>query len=306
MTSPGPFVEILGRLAYAFSQVQPFLPTYLHLLLSALFPIFAGSHASLSRPPSAAKPDKGAKDEKDEQDEDSDEEEKDHQMEGLSPVDAIMLPVLAGSTLAGLYFLIKWLEDPALLNKILNWYFSLFGVLSVGKLIRDTFEVTHSLIFPKSYVAGGLRYHVNSKKRLAVPVDANARTVQPRSSPLPGVLSRVSLGPRAMNVLWSLRDLPKHKLLFKLYVRRIVAAKASLGPLGALSFFIALGFVLYFNLVDKPWWLTNLMGFGFAYSALQVLSPTTFPTGSLILGALFFYDIYFVFFTYVLLLFIDV
>ena len=43
----------------------------------------------------------------------------------------------------------------------------------------------------------------------------------------------------------------------------------------------------------------NLIGFGFCYGTLQLMSPTTFWTGSLILGGLFIYDIIMVFYTYV-------
>jgi len=49
--------------------------------------------------------------------------------------------------------------------------------------------------------------------------------------------------------------------------------------------------------MNSPWWLTNFFGFSFSYGALQFMSPSTFWTGTLILGSLFFYDIYFVFFT---------
>jgi len=77
---------------------------YLHLILAALFPIYAGSHASLRCPPSAAAPT---------QDDDGEEIEVAPPVEGLQPSDAIVFPVLAGTVLAGLYYIIKWLEDPA-------------------------------------------------------------------------------------------------------------------------------------------------------------------------------------------------
>ncbi|KAI7115658.1 peptidase A22B, signal peptide peptidase [Hortaea werneckii] len=60
---------------------------------------------------------------------------------------------------------------------------------------------------------------------------------------------------------------------------------------------LGLGSILYSNLVGKPWYLINLQGFAVCYSALQFMSPTSFTTGSLILSGLFFYDIWAVFFT---------
>lgn len=138
----------LGWLAFEFARVQPLLPTYSHLLLSALFPIFAGSYASLSRPSSAAKPSQKRKKLEVDDEDDADEEEEEVKMEGLSPTDAIMFPLLAGATLTGLYFLIKWLQDPALLNKILNWYFAGFSVFSVSRLVSDGLDVLHSYLSP--------------------------------------------------------------------------------------------------------------------------------------------------------------
>jgi minor histocompatibility antigen H13 len=47
----------------------------------------------------------------------------------------------------------------------------------------------------------------------------------------------------------------------------------------------------------KTWWLANLLAFGYCYGALQLMSPTTFWTGSLILIGLFVYDVVMVFYT---------
>lgn len=287
--------EAAGWLAYHFDRIQPFLPTYTHLLLSALFPIYAGAHASLSRPSSAAKPIK--QESKVDQDAAEDEEDDEiiQKMEGLSPSDAIVFPLLSGATLAGLYFVIKWLEDPALLNKILNWYFATFSILSVARLVSDGLDVLHSLLFPHDYVDGGVLFHVNPKSRTAIPVDSSIKLI--RHSPLPGPFSRLLLPSIIIDCFWFLVTVPNRKLRIELAVRKIFKVDFKLGVHGIEGICVGIVTVLYYNFVDKPWYLTNLMGFGFAYGALQLLSPTTFWTASLILSALFFYDIYFVFFT---------
>ena len=292
-------VRILERATAEFTQVKPLLPTYVHLLASALFPIYTGAHASLSRPSSAAKPTKRKQtrtDDPDESSEDEDEEEA-HKMEGMSPTDAILMPIMAGTTLAGLYFLIKWLEDPALLNKALNAYFALFGIFSVSRLITDALDIGQSIIFPRRYALDGALYHVHGRKKQAIPVAGNVDGKEAILSPLPGFLARIPLAHSFREFLWSDRAMPGNKWTLKLYLHRVIAGKVRIGPHGITGFILSLAAVLYFNFVDKPWFLTNLMGFGFSYSALQLMSPTTFATGSLILGALFFYDIYFVFFT---------
>ncbi|KAF2839897.1 hypothetical protein M501DRAFT_933269 [Patellaria atrata CBS 101060] len=300
MAEPGPITELLGRLAFEFAEIQPLIPTYIHLILSALFPIYVGAHASLSRPASAAKPIKNEKKDIDHEESEDEETETAQKMEGLSPTDALMMPLFAGCTLAGLYFLLKWLQDPTLLNKILNWYFAIFGLASVGKLLTDGMDVVHSLIFPRVYVDSGILWKARASEKKMIPDNVDQVKEEgksPRNTPLPGFLAYIPLSKRLTNLLWSVRELPKQKWSIRTYIHRLVFFKVRLGIHGILGLFTGLGVVAYFNFVDKPWYLTNLMGFAFAYGALQLLSPTTFGTGSLILAALFFYDIYFVFYT---------
>ncbi|MCJ1289086.1 hypothetical protein MMC34_000618 [Xylographa carneopallida] len=308
MPLPSPALELLGQMVYQFTLIRPYIPTYIHLIISALFPIYAGSHASLSRPSSAAKPPrrktKSTKEQTDhEDDEDGGETgEQSQRMEGLAPSDAILYPVLTGCVLAGLYFLIKWLKDPAILNKILNWYLSVFGVLSIAKLLSDCMTTAISYGFPTKYYESRSIWEIHGKQRYASTRDSDIgrkSVLKPRKSPLPGLASRLPLPAYIMKALWNFRDFLTQPLyILEAYIYGVLErTRIPVGPQGLTSFFIAVASVLYFNLVDKPWWLTNLLGFSFSYSALQLMSPTTFWTGTLVLTSLFFYDIYFVFFT---------
>ncbi|KAF3033668.1 hypothetical protein E8E12_000441 [Didymella heteroderae] len=301
--------QTFERMAYELALARPMLPTYLHLIASALFPIYTGAHASLSRPSTAAKPSTKKKKrdalhrrgsdtgDDDESSDDEEEEEEQHNMEGLSPKDAILMPLFAGIALSGLYFLLKWMNDPTLLNKILNAYFAIFGVFSVSKLITDVLDIGHSIIFPRRHVINGTLYHVNGKEKKAIPVAGNTQGRKALSTPLPGFLASTPLNNKLRNMVWDDRAMPSNKWSLKLYLHRALAAKFKIGAHGIVGALTGLCVVAYFNFVDKPWYLTNLLGFGFSYGALQLMSPTTFATGSLILGALFFYDIYFVFYT---------
>lgn len=102
-----PVAELLGQAIYQFTLLKPLLPTYGHLLVSAIFPIYVGAHASLSRPSSTAKPPKKDKKKGGHETDDEDEDEEDQgsipKMEGLEPSDALMFPLTAGLTLGGLY-----------------------------------------------------------------------------------------------------------------------------------------------------------------------------------------------------------
>lgn len=288
-----PLAEVLGQALYHFDRMKPLLPTYGHLLVSALFPIWIGAHASLSRPSSAAKPPKKKDEDKevDTEDEDDEDQGPTQKMEGLEPSDALMFPLTAGLTLGGLYLVIKWLEDPAILNKILSFYFSQMGLFFAVAFLKDALLILRSIVFPRYYRSGGKVWRAKPSQRV-FQADGQAR-----HSPLPGILGRIPLPGKISALLWASRNASYQRLKLRLHVRGIIDGKGLVGLLDLFSGIFALGAVGYFAFVTKPWWLTNFLGFSFSYGALQFMSPSTFWTGSLILGSLFFYDIYFVFFT---------
>ncbi|KAL9128146.1 MAG: hypothetical protein Q9217_003120 [Psora testacea] len=284
--------DTLQAIGYHAALARPLLPTYSLLIFSAIIPIYTGSHASLKRPSSAAKPPKRRKS-WDSEDED-DEAEAIPTMEGLSPLDAIFLPLVAGSSLAGLYLLIRWLEDPALLSKLLNWYFSLFGVVALAKLGANTMDLLHDLAFPKIYHLRGQTWEARPRDRKVVSVSGSHKE---RTSPWPGFLSILPL-PRFFNqAVWNFRDLATRKLHVRAHLRSIMHANFKIGLYGIVSALLAVAIQLYANLIYTSWYINNLSAFAFVYSTLQILSPTTSWTATLILGALFAYDIYFVFYT---------
>lgn len=118
-----PFLQAVGKCAAFIYDERDLLQMYLHMMLSALFPIVVGAHASLVRPPSAAPPEKDISEE-DETDELEDVVRPKSEPDGLTPSDAILFPVAAGATLTVLYFIIKWTKDARILNKVLGYYFS--------------------------------------------------------------------------------------------------------------------------------------------------------------------------------------
>ena len=217
-------------------------------------------------------------------------------MEGMSNKDAIVLPVTAGLVLMGLYFLIKW-YGADLINLVLGWYFAGIGVFSVAKLINDAATFAIGFLFPVWYQDAGRLWRVAQSERRAIPHNDAAAHETSRSSPLPGLLGRVPLPAILSEVYWQIRGAAKQKLSVKAYVATLLDFRANVTLINLLSFAFGLGTIIYVNTVSKPWFLTNLQGFAVSYSALQLMSPTTFTTGSLILGALFCYDIWAVFFT---------
>jgi minor histocompatibility antigen H13 len=298
MEEVSPFAEFLGHLCYHFRLVKPFLPVYGHILVSALFPIYVGAHASLSRPSSAAKPPSEDDDEKDS--EEGEGQNRRQKIESLEPTDALMFPLMAGLTLSMLYLLLKWLGDPAILNKVMSFYFSQMGIYFMGIFLKDSLQVLRSFIFPRQYQQGGKIWDADQSQRVfttCVQSGPSSKATETRRSPLPGVLGRFPLPAPIRSMLWFYRNLAYQQVKFQTHVRGVQKAKVLLGLFDVVSVVSALSATAYFTFVGKPWWLTNLLGFSFCYNTLQLLTPSTFWTGTLLLGSLFFYDIYFVFYT---------
>ncbi len=283
----------------------------LHLLLAALFPIYIGSHASLRCPPSASdpakKPSTTLKSLDTEDDDELDEIEAENAVEGLTPSDAILFPVIASITLAGLYFLIKWLNDPALLNKILGYYFSLLGIFGVGKLAGDALNVGTTFIFPSVWSSGTEVYFVDpllSQQFINGPTSKGTniaplhRKFTERTTPFPGILSNLKLSKKSNRGVWAIRALFTDHWIFRAYVHGLLKMKTRVRLNDVIGFLMGVAAIVLYNTSGKVWWLTNLMGFGFCYGTLQLMSPTTFWTGSLVLAGLFVYDIVMVFYTY--------
>lgn len=293
MASANDLTEMLAQASMQFVKVRPMLPMYLHLIVSALFPIYTGAHASLSRPSSAAKPEKKPKTKDDEEEEEEDQEDKVQEMEGLTNRDAIILPITAGIVLAGLYFLIKR-YGADLINLIMGWYFSGVSVFSVTKLVNDGLNVLLTFVFPRYYAQNGHVWRIDDRQRVGVLQSpcGGSEEGQTIFAPMASILPD-----RCKPMIWELRRGCKQKYTVKAYVLAILDLSMNVTIVNVVATFFAVGTVIYVNTVSKPWFLTNLQGFAVSYSALQLLSPTTFATGSLVLAALFFYDIWAVFFT---------
>ncbi|KAG0645272.1 Intramembrane protease 1 [Hyphodiscus hymeniophilus] len=292
-------LQFIGEWGCRVYDERELIQMYIHLIISALFPIYIGAHASLRRPPSAAEPKKS----KAAKDEDDDEVDVESTVEGLSPSDAILFPVLAGLTLTGLYFLIKWIQDPKLLNKILNYYFSLIGVFGVGKIAADSLNVATTFVFPSVWSSRGKTYMIDPLLAQQVTGKAKPRGVQlhhsftDKTNPFPGLLSSVQFPAFVNKKLWTLRALLRNHWIFRGYIHGIVNGKSKVQINDMIGLFIGIATIIAYNVSGKAWWLLNIIGFGFCYGTLQLMSPTTFWTGSMVLAGLFVYDIVMVFYT---------
>ncbi|KAI9163252.1 Intramembrane protease 2 [Paramyrothecium foliicola] len=280
-TSPWDFVE----------DVDFFL-LELKLVGSALGIIYLGAHASLRRPPSATP----RKSKRPGQKSDDDTQFS----QGLEPSDAILFPLLAGALLVGLYYLIQWLKDPAILNKILRWYMSSMSIASVLTLYAHGIELAASFVFPKYWRGrdGRLR-RVDQKERSVATCDDTGNVVEGPSSalsPLPGIFGALTYSERARRVAWETRGLFTRHWVLKISAHGFGQEKANIRFSHMMGLLLSLATALvYFSTSSTM--LSNLLGYGMCYGSLLLLSPTNFLTGALVLSGLFFYDIFMVFYT---------
>ncbi|RMZ92285.1 hypothetical protein DV736_g503, partial [Chaetothyriales sp. CBS 134916] len=281
-------VQLLKQAVEVVKQMLPLLATYCHLIASAVFPIYAASHASLRRPSSAARPKSEATAAEGEV------EEKSEVIESLTPGDALLFPLLAGGTLASLYFILKWLQDPHWLNTILSLYFSWIGMFFGFKFLRDVFATIRSFVFPNSYSSarGQLIWTADPAKRAYT--TASGLTTK---SPLPAMLRHLPLGRRLGSWIWGMRSMLSTRAALHLRIGRHLTVDTTTTLIDPVALLMSCAVVVCHAFIAKPWYLTNLLGFSFCYGALQFTTPTTGWTGTLVLSALFVYDIYFVFFT---------
>ncbi|CZR42462.1 uncharacterized protein FPRO_09765 [Fusarium proliferatum ET1] len=278
--------------SFAHIKDLSFVMLEVRLVLSAIGIIYLGAHAALRRPPSA-QPSKKKKPGSKDDDEES-------FAQGLEPSDAIVFPLMAGAVLIGLYYLIQWLKDPDILNKILRWYMSTMSVASLVSIYSHGIEVVTSLAFPRYWRGSDGRLREADQKTRSVQVcdDAgNPNAAIPKTkNPFPGPFACLALSEKIRKSGWELRGLLKRHWAIKLFIHGMGKEEGRIKFAHVVSLVMALATALIYSSTTSPL-LSNMLGYAMCYGSLQLISPTDFLTSTLILVGLFFYDIIMVFYT---------
>ncbi|KAI9818734.1 MAG: hypothetical protein M1826_001322 [Phylliscum demangeonii] len=278
------------------------LITYLALLGAALLPIYTGAHASLTRPASAAeavprlKSGRGAERDSDSEDEDAGSDERARSSKvSLTLADAVWFPLLGGILLLTIYLLIRYMDDPALLSRILNVYFAVVGTSTLGSLLADALALSVSLLFPRCWSAGPTVWYASRGDHHYVSESKGWQTTS--ASPLPGRLSKLPLTALLCRRLWALRTTLDGHGLLRIDVAGKALVRAVLPVKEVLGFGAAMGLAVLYLCLGSQWWLMNAFALGSSYTVLEILTPKTFKIGTAVLASLFCYDIYMVFYT---------
>ncbi|KAL1842779.1 hypothetical protein VTJ49DRAFT_4264 [Mycothermus thermophilus] len=266
-------------------------PHYLLMILTPLTIIWLGAHGSLRRPASAA-PAKLKKGEK--------RREEEKFAEGLVASDAIRYPLMLGAVLVGLYYLIQWLQDPAILNKVLRGYMTVMSVAGLGQLAGDALDLLVSLVFPTMWVGDSAKvYHIDPHRRCQYALDdesGNEMVIPSRDTPLPGCLDGWVTSEVVRSWLWEVRDLLTEEWTVRvvIYGKKLGEYEIRLNDLVRSVIAAAVALAYHFT----GWTaLSNLLSFAMCYFSFTLISPTSFGIGTAVLVSLFVYDVVMVFYT---------
>lgn len=283
-------------------ESMDFMSLEFQMVISAIFIIYVGAHASLRRPPSAAPPTtkKSKKRNKDGKTANDDDDHKEQFAPGFEASDAIMFPLMAGTVLIGLYYLIKWLQDPAILNTILRWYMSITGVVGTGTFLGNATQVLLGFVFPDQWVDGeGNVWDIDPRYRtqkVHVKGAAIAKVPASKATPFPGYAASLASSSRTRNAMFTIRHLLMEDWNLQLNIwgmgQETVPFKLTT-LIGCILGVVLQGTYLY----TGNNMLANVIGLAVCYMAFMYMSVTSFPIGSLVLAGLFVYDIIMVFYT---------
>ncbi|KAI0793199.1 signal peptide peptidase-domain-containing protein [Abortiporus biennis] len=212
------------------------LSSYAGLLTLAISSIYAGSFGSL--PPIKHKTADGVPI-------DDDEDEEEEVEDRLSSQDAWLFPVIGSVLLFGLYMVVKYIGKEWI-NFLLQWYFTIAGVGSVGKSCISLVKWTIGPHLWKQFDRNRIVIRKGHKELISVSVRTPSLFLIPLSA-VPSILYTFGSSTTRRSAL-----------------------------------------------------LTDVLALSFSHNALSLLKLDSFKTGCVLLSGLFFYDIWWVFGTEVM------
>jgi len=180
-------------------------------------------------------------------------------VESMTSKDAAMFPLIASCALFGLYIFFKIFSKEHI-NLLLTVYFFFLGVFALAHILSPIVTKLVPVGFPNANYK--LLFYKNPK---SAPAAAPSTTVEPAAVP-------TTEGAE-----------PEEELLNYEFDRR---------DLVCLLLCMGIG-VWYF--LKKHWIANNLFGLAFAVNGVELLQLPKVSTGCILLGGLFFYDIFWVF-----------
>ncbi|CAO1625741.1 unnamed protein product [Parajaminaea phylloscopi] len=271
------------------AQDAPLFIAYSALIVLALGPIYFGSYQSLRAPRvvlearkaanQAAKQKKDKPIYDDESDDDDDDEPAVSEM--LTSEDAYLFPIIGSAVLFSLYLVFKYL-DRTWVDRILGVYFAVVGSAAVYKV---AISLTAAVVGPVAWKAL-LRYKVQVSHTLT---DKELETERKELAKAAEEAAKKGKKQSKAELEEQEKERPRTRDVLKLRLSRWHL------PL----FLLALVPVVIFH-VTRHWMASNVIALCLALNAVSLMGLDSFITGSIMLGGLFLYDIFWVFGTEVM------
>lgn len=182
----------------------------------------------------------------------------------MTTKDAIIFPLIASCALFGLFIFIKLC--PQLVNMLVSAYFSILGLLAIYRLLKP---VT-AMVFPKRFNSTEYNFLFSSQNTSGNTLN-ETRTTEDSSD---GNESPASMDSANSNqaVMISIKFTSSDILAF------------------VLATTIGAWYIYY-----KHWVANNVFGLAFALNGIELLPVNSFKIGCVLLCGLFFYDVFWVF-----------
>jgi len=193
-------------------------------------------------------------------------------VESMTSKDAAMFPLIASCALFGLYVFFK-LFSKEHINMLLTVYFFFLGVFALAHILSPIFAKLCPVGFPNANYKLLFFKNPKSASTASTTTSTTITTISPGESEGAGAAP----APAAE------AEEPEEELLNYEFDRR---------DLVCLLICMGIG-VWYF--VKKHWIANNLFGLAFAVNGVELLQLPKISTGCILLGGLFFYDIFWVF-----------
>lgn len=189
------------------------------------------------------------------------------QAETMTDKDAAMFPLIASCALFSFYILIKL--SPDLVNLALSGYFFMLGVIAIHRLLAP---ITHKL-FPTKYNSTQYAFlfgstNTGQDSRGESSSEPNSGTTSPSSESQTSTDSELLPADVIFNTKFTASD---------------ILASILAGALGV------------WYIYTKHWVANNAFGLAFALNGIELLPINTMKIGCILLCGLFFYDVFWVF-----------
>lgn len=228
---------------------------YVSIMLMALIPIFVGSFKSIKHQVETHAKCR----------------ETGEQAETMTDKDAAIFPLVASCALFGFYILMK--INPDLVNLAVSGYFFLLGIFAIYRLIKPA---THR-IFPSKYNMVQYTLIFGSKS-----LDNSRSGTTP--SPDSDVANRSgNTSPTGSNTSLESDIVPTDVMVWSKFT-----------PSDILAFILASILGVWY-IITKHWVANNAFGLAFALNGIELLPVNSVRIGCILLCGLFFYDVFWVF-----------